>query len=133
MWKIKMRGRENSEVLIEDEEYKTIVQNLNKAKLFKLESGTVINSVDIQKIEPYAEPQSVLIPKERRLSHPADTTSEEKSVKVLGGWQKPSVRKKMTELFNRLKSQGCFKGKNSYLDWEKEKYQEEIVPELKRS
>ena len=46
----------------------------------------------------------------------------EEQVKVLGGLQKSSARKRMAEMFAKLKSMGYFKEYKDYFEWEKYKY-----------
>ena len=58
---------------------------------------------------------------------------KEKPIRVPGGWQTPSERKRMKELFARLKQAGCFKEFATYEDWEEKKYGERIEDVQKNS
>ena len=89
-------------------------------------TGTTINKAHIicTKEDFEAEKDKQVISKEFRLPQAGDSTVDEKDkpVRVLGGWQRPSVRKNMIRLFNRMKKQGHFKGFKTYQDWEAAKY-----------
>ena len=120
-WKIVLNNKE--EFSVDNEEYKKIVPFLNKAKLFKLEDGTVINSAYIIQITEESDIKEYpVLPQEKRIGTPI---IEEKKIKVPGGWQKPSIRKKMIDGFTQLKEAGYFKEFKDYFEWEKIKYREQ--------
>ena len=121
MWKIITRDK--NEISISNDEYEGICKVLNQAKLFKLESGTIINSSDIVRIEQSAD--QMPITKEYRLPNVGDT-DREKELRVLGGWQKPSMREKMIELFDKLKSNGIFGQYKNYEEWELATYKDDM-------
>jgi len=126
-WQITLK-RTNEEIEITEKDYETISQYLNKAKLFKLENGMIIDSSQIRTIKPINEPE--IISKEFRLSEPK---RKEKLIKVPGGFQTLSERKRIKELFARLKKVGCFKEFATYEDWEEKKYGERFEDIQKNS
>ena len=117
---ISLKGQEQEEIQISQKDYDTISKFLNQVRLFKLESGEIIDSSQIRRIKPLPEQQTIF--KEFRL--PEGREDKEELIKVPGGFQKPSVRENMIRLFNRMKEQGLFKGFNSYEKWEEAKYKE---------
>jgi len=58
---------------------------------------------------------------------------KEKPIRVPGGWQLPSERKRIKELFARLKKVGCFKEFATYEDWEEKKYDKGFASVQKNS
>jgi len=114
-YQIKMRSGE--EIEISESDYEKISRYLGQLKLFKLESGEIVNAVDISMIKPYTGQGRVST--EFRIEAPRE---REKKMKVPGGWQTLSKRELMKNMFNRMKRSGCFEGYQSYEEWEEAKY-----------
>lgn len=109
--------RDKSQTEISENDYNNISKFLGKLKLFKLENGQIINAVDISKIVPVNRQE--IISKEFRVEGPEE---KEERVKVIGGWQRPSVRKEMKKMFIRFKEKGCFREFETYENWESKAY-----------
>ena len=115
--RIKLQNNKEIETDIGEEEYKELKQDLMKGKIKFLNfENQFLKTTLIEEIEPIVEP----IPKEFGLPEPKFGNEDEKRIRVPGGWQKPSVRKRMIELFEQIKKQGCFKEFKDYFEWEKQ-------------
>jgi len=116
--KIKLKDNREIETEIDEKDYEELKKELieGKIKFLNFENRLLKTSL-IEEIEPITD----LISKEFRLPEPK---FEEERIKVPGGWQKPSIRKEMIRLFNRLKANGLFKEFDTYEDWEFAKYGE---------
>ena len=94
-------------------------------------TGTTINKAHIictkEDLERLKDQQ--IISKEFQITEPGE---REKRLRVPGGWQTPSARRAMKRLFSKMKDKGLFKDFDSYEDWEKKTYGENLTNENKR-
>jgi len=122
-WKIIYQdGITRKEILIDNKEYDEISKWLNKPKMVRLKNGMILNMSFIRIIEP--DNQVLPLPKEFRIEKPKE--EEEERIRVPGGFQKISTRKKLKQLWDSMKAKGSWKGFDSYENWEKETYRENI-------
>ena len=120
--KYNMILRDRAQIEITEKDYNNISHFLGQLKLFKLEDGQIINAVDISRIEQSKEQE--IISKEFRIEKPKE--EEEERIRVPGGFQKISTREKLKQLWDLMKAKGSWKGFDSYENWEKETYKEDI-------
>jgi len=81
-YQIILRDKNEKQVEISEQEYQEVVKLLNKSKLFRLKSGTIINAVDIKMIEPIVEQQT--ISKKFRLPEETSRSQKDKELKTMG-------------------------------------------------
>jgi len=55
-----------------------------------------------------------------------NNSSDDKKIRVPGGLQTPSVRKKMIQLFDKMKENGLFQKYKDYFQWERANFTEDI-------
>lgn len=86
-------------------------------------TGITINKAHIicTKKDIEAERNENLIKKEFRLPEP-ELREQDGRIRVPGGLQFPHVRKNIKNIWNALKTKGCFPNSSSYEEWEKQKY-----------
>jgi len=105
---ISLKGQEQEEIQISQKDYDTISKFLNQVRLFKLESGEIIDSSQIRRIKPLPEQQT--ISKEFRLPQAGESTAGKELRKI-------NITEGMERLFNKLKSVGLFRDYKNYAQY----------------
>ena len=112
---ISLKDKKEITTDLSEEEYQKLKKSLTgQVKMVEIENQ-IINTSFISRVEPIADQKPIT--KEYRLPNVGGTGTEDR-IRVRGGWQKPSVRENMIELFKKLKSVGNFKEFATYEDWE---------------